>query len=77
MKFRLASESRLVQLAIFTPPSSGQTRKIPTGGQLISMYETTETEKCAALSQFGVNYFVCATILVLDAALHFFRKCTD
>ena len=77
MKFRLASESRLVQLAIFTPPSSGQMRKIPTGGQLISMYETTETEKCATLSQFGVNYFVCATILVLDAALHLFRKCTD
>ena len=28
---------------------------------------------CAAHSQFGVNYFVCATLLVLDA----FRECSD
>ena len=71
MKFRLV-ESRLVQLAILTPPSSGQMQKIPTGGLLISMYETTETEKCVTHSQFGVNYFACATIFVLDGPLRCF-----
>lgn len=71
--------SRLVQLAILTPPWSGQMRKMYTGGLLISIhiYETTETEKCVALSQFGVDYFVCAQYWYWTLHYVVFPKCSD